>query len=158
MRACTHRGWAHLQRVSTTFLTRINSHKVFLCSCRRRDSNLRSLDLEFFTLPTELPRPPIDARKGYTSSGLSIYLLLCNRQEPKSQLKPLWFNHPLMTIVGPDRTPKRAKVNHPMVYPYMPVAIGSTWGTQETAIHTLLELSPPTPYVHRINTRNPTKS
>ena len=30
---CTHRGsWAHRQRVATTFLTRKNDHKFFLCS------------------------------------------------------------------------------------------------------------------------------
>ena len=40
----THRGWAHRQRVSTTFLTQENSQKRFLCSwwC----SNLGPLDLE----------------------------------------------------------------------------------------------------------------
>ena len=42
--AHTHGGWAHWQRVSTTFMTRKNSHKFFLCSWR--DSNLGPLDLE----------------------------------------------------------------------------------------------------------------
>ena len=56
MRACIHTwGWAHRQRVSTTFLTRKNS-QLFLCSWRGRDSNLESLDLESDALPTEPPR------------------------------------------------------------------------------------------------------
>ena len=33
MRAYTHRGWAHRQWVSTTFLTRKNGHTFFLCAC-----------------------------------------------------------------------------------------------------------------------------
>ena len=39
----THGGWAHRQRVSTTFLTRKISHTFWLCSWRRRVSNLGSL-------------------------------------------------------------------------------------------------------------------
>ena len=60
MRVYTNWGWAHRQRVSTTCLTRgkKTSHTVFLCSWRRRGSNLGSLDLEFDALPTEPPRLP----------------------------------------------------------------------------------------------------
>ena len=47
----THRGWAHWQWVSTTFLTQKNS---FLCSWW--DSNLHPLDLQFNALPIEPPR------------------------------------------------------------------------------------------------------
>ena len=36
-----------------------NSHKFVLCSWRRRDSNIRSLDLESNALPTESPRHPL---------------------------------------------------------------------------------------------------
>ena len=45
-----HTGVAHTVR---TFLTQQNSHKFFLCSWRRRDSNLQALHLE--SLPTEPP-------------------------------------------------------------------------------------------------------
>ena len=34
MRACTHRDWAHRQRISTTFLVQKNSSQFFLCSWR----------------------------------------------------------------------------------------------------------------------------
>ena len=48
------RGWAHRQRVSTTFLTLKISHNFFLCSGRR--SNLGSLNSESEALPTDPPR------------------------------------------------------------------------------------------------------
>ena len=50
---------AHRQRVSTTILTGKNSHNCFVCSWRRRGSNLGSLDLESDALPTEPPRHPM---------------------------------------------------------------------------------------------------
>ena len=34
VRVCTHGGWAHRQRVSTTFVPQKNSHTFFLCSWR----------------------------------------------------------------------------------------------------------------------------
>ena len=52
-----HRLWV------STFLTPKTYHKFFLCSRRRRGSNLRSfgsLDLESDALLTELPRHPYD--------------------------------------------------------------------------------------------------
>ena len=54
-RVYTHKGWAHWKRDSTTFLTKKNPHKLFLCSWRRWGSNLGSLGLESDALPTEPP-------------------------------------------------------------------------------------------------------
>ena len=51
MRACTQGGWAHRQRVSTTFLT-----QSFSCF-PDGGLNLISLDLESDALPTD---PPLD--------------------------------------------------------------------------------------------------
>ena len=59
-----HRGgWAHRQRVSTTFFTRKNS-QIFLVLLMGggRGLNLRSSDLEFDALPTEPPRHPVIPR------------------------------------------------------------------------------------------------
>ena len=58
MHAYIHGGWAHRQRVSTTFWTRKNS-KFFLCPWG--DSNPRPLDLQSNTLTTEPTRHPISA-------------------------------------------------------------------------------------------------
>ena len=57
MRACTHGGWAHWQWSSQHNI--FDSEKLSLCFWRRRDSNLRSLDLESDALPTEPPRHPM---------------------------------------------------------------------------------------------------
>ena len=57
-RVYTRGGWAHRQRIRTTFLTRKNSSHTF-CLCSRRSSILGSwnpLDVESVTLPTETPR------------------------------------------------------------------------------------------------------
>ena len=57
MRAYTHEGWAHRQRVSTIFLTwgEKLSH-IFLVLLSGQGSNLGSLDLESDTLPTPSPQ------------------------------------------------------------------------------------------------------
>ena len=49
MHAYTHGGWAHRQRISTTFLIQKNSHKYL--GAPDGDSNLGSLDLEYDALP-----------------------------------------------------------------------------------------------------------
>ena len=69
---CTHRGWAHRQRVST-FCSRKNYRKFVLCSWR--GLNLGSLGLESDTLPTEPPRHPL------------IHLVLVNVTVPILQLE-----------------------------------------------------------------------
>ena len=51
----THGGWAHRQRVSTTFLTRT---KITFAFCSSRDWNLGPLDLESDFLPIEPSRHP----------------------------------------------------------------------------------------------------
>ena len=55
MRAHTHKGWAHRQRVSTTFLSR----KTLFFLCSWRDSNPRPLDLRFNALTTEPTHHPV---------------------------------------------------------------------------------------------------
>ena len=67
MRACTHRGLGtHRQRVSTNISDSEKlPHKFFLCSWRRWGSNLRSLDFESDTLPTEPPPPPVTGVTGF---------------------------------------------------------------------------------------------
>ena len=79
----THGCWAHQQRVSTTVLTRKNSHNFFLCSWRGWGLNLRSLDLEFDALPIEPPRhlltsvfpkPPFSDRHRLFCVALVLFL------------------------------------------------------------------------------------
>ena len=57
MRACTHGGWTHRHRVSTTVLTRKNSH-IFLVILTQAHTS--GLWISSPTLPTEPPRQPTD--------------------------------------------------------------------------------------------------
>ena len=55
VRACTHRGWAHPQRVRTTFSTRKNSKKNIVLLTGLEPSSFGS---ESGALPIEPPRHP----------------------------------------------------------------------------------------------------
>ena len=58
-----HTGVGHTDSESAQYyLTRKNSHKCFLCSWRRRASNLVSLNLESDALPTEPTRHSLALR------------------------------------------------------------------------------------------------
>ena len=74
MRAYTHRGWPHQQRVNTAFLTRTNSHKFFPCCWW--GSNLRSLNLESDALPIEPP--------------LAVMFILCQTMPQKLMPSNMW--------------------------------------------------------------------
>ena len=85
---CIHTGvgWAHRQRVSTTFLTRgKNSHNFYLL-CSWRGSNLGSLDLEFDALPTEPPWHPFDVWHSHFASSQ------CDSTVPTEEALS-WFDH-----------------------------------------------------------------
>ena len=88
MCAYTHRSWAH-QRVSTTFLTWKNSHKVFLCSWR--GSNLWSwnpLDLE----ADNQGKDTAAARAALPSPTSACWVFSCFRIPPNCDMDYRIFN------------------------------------------------------------------
>ena len=84
LREYTHRGWAHWQRVSTTFLTKKNS-EFFLCSWR--DSNPQPLDLQSNALTTEPTRHPHECSKSNAWKSVCVPYLL-NRWTFRDQI---WY-------------------------------------------------------------------
>ena len=67
-------GWAHPQRVSTTFLTRRNSHKFFLCSWRGSNSGLWSSSPTLYQLshPVTTAYVPENQLNRNVSTELSV--------------------------------------------------------------------------------------
>ena len=55
MCVCTHRGWAHRERVSTTFLTRKNSQILLVLLTGFEPRSFGPLDFESDALPVEPP-------------------------------------------------------------------------------------------------------
>ena len=92
MRAYTHTGgWAQWQRASTTFFTRKNSHKYFLCSQRRRGS---IVSLTLYQLSDRHPMYPMYFQNCHSNRNRKINILLyskCINSRLNSLICTCWY-------------------------------------------------------------------